>query len=135
LLDVLLWSTHPSPAGLQKLYEKYQSSGLEVLAFPCNQFGNQEPGTDAEIEVFATGHYHTTFPMFSKIDVNGPSTHPVYKYLKEQLHIQDPPGLEWNFQKILVNRAGKPVLLLQQDWDQGRVEHAVYNLLVSGSAQ
>jgi glutathione peroxidase len=115
------------------MYEKYKASGLELLAFPSNQFGSQEPGTDAEIKHFATGQYHATFPMFHKIDVNGANTHPVYKYLKEHLHIQDPPGLAWNFQKILVNRAGKPVLLLQQDWDQGRVENAVYNLLTSAA--
>jgi len=123
------------PTGLQKLYEKYKSSGLEILAFPSNQFGSQEPGTDAEIKQFATGQYQTTFNLFHKIDVNGPNTHPVYQYLKQELHIQDPPGLAWNFQKILVNRAGKPVLLIQQDWDQGRVEHAVYNLLISAAVQ
>lgn len=124
----------PLHTGLQKLYEKYQASGLEVLAFPCNQFGHQEPGSNADIKHFAASHYHTTFPMFSKVDVNGAGTHPVYAYLKQELHLQDPPGLAWNFQKILVNRAGKPVLLMAQDWDQGRVEHAVYNLLVSGGA-
>jgi glutathione peroxidase len=121
--------------GLQLLYEKYKASGLEVLAFPSNQFGQQEPGTDAEIKQFATGHYHTTFPLFQKIEVNGPGTHPIYRYLKSELHIEDPPGLPWNFQKILVNRAGKPVLHMQADWDQGRVEHAVYNLLVSAEVQ
>lgn len=76
------------PTGLQKLYEKYKSSGLEVLAFPCDQFGHQEPGSDADIKHFATSHYHTTFPMFHKIDVNGANTHPVYQYLKQELHIQ-----------------------------------------------
>lgn len=106
-----------------------------MLAFPCNQFGAQEPGSDAEIKQFATQHYHATFPMFRKVEVNGPNAHPVYKYLKEQLQVHDPPGLSWNFNKIIVNRAGKPVLLMQQDWDQGRVEHAVYNLLVSGGVQ
>jgi len=96
--------------GLEALYKKYKDKGFVVLGFPCNQFMGQEPGTEAEIMEFCTVNYGVTFPMFSKIEVNGDGTHPLYKYLRKTL-----PGggsksdIEWNFAKFLIGRDGKPV--------------------------
>ena len=93
--------------GLEELYETYQAHGLEVLGFPCNQFGGQEPGTDSEIQEFCKMKFGVKFPVFSKIDVNGESAHPLYTYLKSQA-----PGLlgskaiKWNFTKFLIDRDG-----------------------------
>src|SRR5437868_208828 len=74
----------PQYDGLQKLYDKYKDRGLEILGFPCNQFGAQEPGTEDEIEDFCTTSYHVTFPMFAKVDVNGDGAHPLYRFLKKE---------------------------------------------------
>lgn len=98
----------PQYAELQSLYEEVKDAGFEVLAFPCNQFGAQEPGSAQEIESFCTARFSVTFPMFQKIDVNGPNAHPLYQYLKTAA-----PGLlgtesiKWNFTKFLIDRNGK----------------------------
>ena len=95
---------------LQDLYVKYHNQGLEILAFPCNQFGGQEPGTPQQIEAFCSTRFGVTFPVFQKTDVNGSNTHPLFEYLKTAA-----PGLlgteaiKWNFTKFLVNRNGLPV--------------------------
>ena len=95
---------------LQTLYEEFHSRGLEILAFPCNQFGGQEPGTPQQIEEFCSTKFGITFPIFQKIDVNGPHTHPLFVYLKTAA-----PGLlgteaiKWNFTKFLIGRDGLPV--------------------------
>ncbi|AKD24943.1 Glutathione peroxidase [Polynucleobacter duraquae] len=95
---------------LQDLYVKYHSQGLEIFAFPCNQFGGQEPGTPQQIEAFCSTRFGVTFPVFQKTDVNGSNTHPLFQYLKTAA-----PGLlgteaiKWNFTKFLVNRNGLPV--------------------------
>lgn len=95
---------------LQELYESYQSHGFEVLGFPCNQFMNQDPGSEEEILSFCQLNYGVTFPMFSKIDVNGKNAHPLYGYLAEEA-----PGLlgmkaiKWNFTKFLIDRDGNVV--------------------------
>ena len=100
----------PQYAGLQKLYEDFAARGLEVLGFPCNQFGKQEPGDAGEIASFCEQNYGVTFPMFEKIDVNGPNAHPLYRWLTEEA-----PGLlgleaiKWNFTKFLVDRDGNVV--------------------------
>jgi len=128
--------------GLQSVYDKYHRFGLEILAFPCNQFGAQEPGTATEIESFCTHNYHVTFPLFQKVEVNGPNAHPVFQYLKKYLPEAygggggKGPGKElgWNFQKFLVDRDGKPVKLRTQDWDQAIVENDVYELLTGHPA-
>ena len=92
---------------LQTLYEEFHSRGLEILAFPCNQFGGQEPGTPQQIEEFCSTKFGITFPIFQKIDVNGPHTHPLFVYLKTAA-----PGLlgteaiKWNFTKFLIGRDG-----------------------------
>ncbi|MGI4993037.1 glutathione peroxidase [Halobacteriovorax sp. GFR7] len=99
----------PQYEGLQKLYDKYQGK-LEILAFPCNQFGKQEPGSSEDIQSFCDLTFKTSFPLFEKIDVNGDTTHPLYQYLKDEL-----PGLlgskkiKWNFTKFLIDSEGKPV--------------------------
>ncbi len=98
----------PQYAGLEALQRRFSSRGFEVLGFPCDQFGHQEPGDEAEIKNFCTLTYDVTFPMFAKIEVNGDGTHPLYRALKKEA-----PGLlgteaiKWNFTKFLVGRDGK----------------------------
>jgi len=103
----------PQYAGLETLYQRYKDRGVVVLGFPCNQFGAQEPGTEEEIAQFCELNYGVSFPIFAKIEVNGPDAHPLYKFLKkEQSGILGPLGLgsvKWNFTKFLVDRAGKVV--------------------------
>lgn len=100
----------PQYKGLEELYKNFTSKGFVILGFPCNQFGGQEPGSDAEIESFCELNYGVTFPIFSKIEVNGAGTAPLYKYLKSEA-----PGtlgteaIKWNFTKFLVDKAGKVV--------------------------
>ncbi|NBP55660.1 glutathione peroxidase [bacterium] len=90
----------PQYADLQKI----QSESLVVIGFPCNQFGNQEPGTDEEIKNFCTTNYGVTFPMSEKIEVNGPNTHPIYKYLKDKA--KGGRDIDWNFEKFLISKDG-----------------------------
>lgn len=99
----------PQYAGLETLYEKYKDQGLVILGFPCNQFGNQDPGTDEEIQSFCQVNYGVTFPMFSKIDVNGKNAHPIYKYLKNSLSGAITDDIKWNFTKFLIDKSGKPM--------------------------
>jgi glutathione peroxidase len=97
----------PQYADLQTMYETYRDQGLEVLAFPANNFGRQEPGTDSEIKEFCYTKYSLTFPLFSKISVKGEDKHPLYQYLTEASPF--PGEVEWNFQKYLVDRSGTVV--------------------------
>jgi glutathione peroxidase len=91
--------------GLQELYNKFSSKGLEILAFPCNQFGAQEPGTNDEIKFFCTEKYNVTFPLFNKIDVNGPNEDPLYTFLKNVSSVEsDVKDIEWNFTKFLFKK-------------------------------
>jgi len=93
--------------GLESLYKRYHSQGFLVLGFPCNQFGLQEPGTEQDIEKFCTERYAITFPMFAKIKVNGPDTHPLYQQLKDAQHgLLGSNKIQWNFSKFLVGRDG-----------------------------
>ena len=95
----------PQYEGLEAMYRKYKDRGLEVLGFPCNQFGHQEPGSEADIREFCTSHYQVTFPLFAKIDVNGASAHPLYEYLRH--HDQSGnQAIPWNFTKFLVDKKG-----------------------------
>ncbi len=96
----------PQYKGLQALYEKFQPRGFEILAFPCDQFGHQEPGSDAEIATFCNDTYGVTFPLFAKIEVNGKNAHPLYVWLKQQQGGLLGNGIKWNFTKFLVDRAG-----------------------------
>jgi glutathione peroxidase len=100
----------PQYAGLEALYRKYREQGLEVLGFPCNQFGAQEPGAAAQIGVFCEKNYGVTFPIFARIDVNGANAHSLYRHLKKQkqglLGILVDGRIGWNFTKFLIDRHG-----------------------------
>jgi glutathione peroxidase len=100
----------PQYEGLEKLHEKYRGRGFEVLGFPCNQFGAQEPGAEAEIKSFCEAKFGVKFPLFAKIDVNGPQAHPLYKFLREaRPGILGTEAIKWNFTKFLVDREGHPI--------------------------
>ncbi|RIL08151.1 MAG: glutathione peroxidase [Proteobacteria bacterium] len=100
----------PQYAGLQKLYETYRARGFEVLGFPCNQFAGQEPGSDAEVQQFCERSFGVGFPLFSKIDVNGPQQHPLYAWLTSLDAQPEGAGdVKWNFGKFVVGRDGAVV--------------------------
>ena len=103
----------PQYAGLEKLYQTYRDRGFQVLAFPCNQFGAQEAGSEEEIGAFCQKNYGVSFPMFAKIEVNGPGAHPLYRFLKEKqpgiLGIFSAGKIRWNFTKFLIDRQGAVV--------------------------
>jgi glutathione peroxidase len=100
----------PQYKGLEELYRRYQERGVAVLGFPCNQFGKQEPGTEAEIGAFCEKNYGVSFPMFAKIEVNGDDAHPLYKFLKgEAPGVLGTEGIKWNFTKFLINKEGAVV--------------------------
>jgi glutathione peroxidase len=94
----------PQYEGLQRLYDECKGRGLMVLGFPCNQFGGQEPGTNEQISSFCSTNYGVTFPLFDKIEVNGPGRHPLYRSL-----IGDGGDITWNFEKFLIGRSGRSV--------------------------
>jgi glutathione peroxidase len=98
----------PQYTALESTYKKYQDQGLVVCGFPCNQFGSQEPGTDAEIKEFCTGKYDVTFPMFDKLEVNGDNRHPLYVALAGK-DSPFPGNIHWNFTKFVIGRDGKIV--------------------------
>ena len=98
----------PQFAGLEKLYEKYKPQGLEILGFPCNQFGGQDPGTNKEIGAFCQRNYGVNFPMFAKVDVKGPEAHAIFRFLtREAKGILGSQNIKWNFTKFLVGRNGE----------------------------
>ena len=100
----------PQYAGLQKLHEKLERDGLTVLGFPCNQFMSQEMGTESEITRFCRENFGVTFPMFSKVNVNGGKAHPLFRHLKKKKRgFLGTPMIKWNFTKFLVNREGQTV--------------------------
>ncbi|SDQ30393.1 glutathione peroxidase [Flagellimonas zhangzhouensis] len=99
----------PQYKGLESLYEKYKDQGLEILGFPCNQFGNQEPGEASEISEFCQVNYGVSFPMFAKVDVNGKNAHPIFKFLKSKLGSLLGSKIKWNFTKFVIDKNGKPV--------------------------
>ena len=98
----------PQFAGLEKLYEKYKPQGLEILGFPCNQFGGQDPGTNKEIGAFCQRNYGVNFPMFAKVDVKGPEAHAIFRFLtREAKGILGCQNINWNFTNFLVGRNGE----------------------------
>lgn len=99
----------PQYKGLEALYSKYKEKGLVILGFPCNQFGGQEPGTEKEIADFCSLNYGVTFPLFTKIEVNGKNTNPLYVYLKDKLPGTLGNDIKWNFTKFLLDRKGNPI--------------------------
>ena len=143
----------PQYEGIEKLYEKYHDQGFEVLDFPCNQFGNQAPGSDEEIHQFCTARYKTQFEQMSKIDVNGENELPLYTWLKsqkgfegfdadnkltpvlEKMFDERMPGwretndIKWNFTKFLINRNGEVVARFEPTCSLEKVEAAVVELL------
>lgn len=100
---------HAQYEGLEKLYREFHDKGFEILDFPCNQFGHQAPGTDAEIGEFCSLRYDTTFPRFKKVDVNGADASPLFKWLKSQKGGFLSSAIKWNFTKFLIDREGKVV--------------------------
>jgi glutathione peroxidase len=100
----------PQYAGLESLYQKYHERGFEVLGFPCDQFGHQEPGDESEIKKFCSLNFGVSFPMFAKIKVNGADAHPLYEFLKESLPgVLGIEAIKWNFTKFLIGKDGTPI--------------------------
>lgn len=120
----------PQYEGLEKLFQKYQARGLEVLGFPCNQFGAQEPGSREEIGAFCQKNYGVSFPMFEKIDVNGDTAHPLYQWLKASAPgVLGTEGIKWNFTKFLIDRSGKVVARFAPATKPDELEKDVAKLL------
>ena len=119
----------PQYKGLQALYDKYQAKGFEILDFPCNQFGNQAPGTEDEIHQFCEINYKTTFRLFAKIDVNGKNESPLYTYLKGQKGGFLSKGIKWNFTKFLVDKTGKVVERFAPTATPESIEEKIVNIL------
>ena len=115
---------------LEKLHQKYSDKDFEVLAFPCNQFGKQEPGSDKEIQEFCSLNFNTNFPVFSKIEVNGNEAHPLYNFLTEAI-----PGLlglesiKWNFTKFLIDQKGRPIARFAPNTSPEKIEPKIKELL------
>lgn len=99
----------PQFAGLEKLYEKYKDQGLEVLGFPCNQFGGQDPGTNEQIGSYCQRNYGVSFPMFAKVNVKGPEAHVIFRYLTNNSKGILGNGIKWNFTKFLINKNGEVI--------------------------
>jgi glutathione peroxidase len=100
----------PQYEGLQRVHQRYEKRGFTVLGFPCNQFAGQEPGSEAEIRSFCTANYGVTFPLFTKLEVNGPGRHPLYAWLAAQDGAPEGPGdIKWNFSKFLLGKDGRVV--------------------------
>jgi glutathione peroxidase len=99
----------PQFEGLQSLYDRYKDRGFTILGFPCNQFGNQDPGDESEIASFCQLNYGVTFPMFAKVDVKGPNAHPLFQHLTQQAPGFLTKTIKWNFTKFLIDREGRVV--------------------------
>ena len=116
--------------GLETLYKRFRDRGLVILGFPCNQFGQQEPGDAAEIASFCSLTYNVDFPMMRKIDVNGPTTHPLYAYLKKaKKGVLGTQGIKWNFTKFLVDRTGQVTARYAPNVEPKALEGAIEALL------
>lgn len=120
----------PQYAGLEALYEKLGPEGFAILGFPCNQFGAQEPGSESEIGAFCQKNYGVTFPMFAKIEVNGASAHPLYKYLKDaKPGLLGTEAIKWNFTKFLIGKDGEPVARYAPNTKPEELEAPIKKLL------
>jgi glutathione peroxidase len=119
----------PQYEGLEKLYRKYKDQGLVILGFPSNQFANQESGDDQSIAEGCLINYGVTFPMFSKINVNGKNAHPLYKYLKQELKGFLTNEIKWNFTKFLVDSNGKPVKRFSPNTEPEKIDQYLASLI------
>jgi glutathione peroxidase len=123
----------PQYAGLELLYRRYRERGFSVLAFPCNQFGRQEPGSDSQIAEFCERQFGVSFPVFCKIDVNGPKTHPLYAYLKSKkmgvLGFVSRGRIPWNFTKFVCGRSGEVIGRFAPSTQPERLATTIENLL------
>lgn len=119
----------PQYEGLEKIYRKFHNQGFEILDFPCNQFGHQAPGSDAEISEFCTLKYDTTFPRFKKIDVNGENADPLFKWLKTQKKGFLTDAIKWNFTKFLIDRDGNVVGRYGSTTTPAKLESEIKRLL------
>ena len=116
--------------GIESLYKKYKDKGFEVLAFPCNQFAFQEPGTNEEIKEFCDIKYEVTFKIFDKINVNGSKSHPVYQYLKDQSPgVAGTTQIKWNFTKFLINKNGEVIERFSPQAEADEIEAGIKKLL------
>lgn len=112
----------PQFEGLEELYKTYKDDGLVILGFPCNQFGNQEPGDEKSISEGCLINYGVSFPMFSKIEVNGKNAHPIFKYLKSELGGLFGSKIKWNFTKFLIDQNGEPIERFAPTTKPGKIE-------------
>lgn len=120
----------PQYEGLEALYQRYKDRGMVILGFPCNQFANQEPGSDEEIAEFCRVNYGVSFPMFSKIEVNGDAAHPLYQFLKSQAKgLLGSEKIKWNFTKFLVDREGNVVKRFASNTKPEALNEAIEELL------
>ena len=120
----------PQYNGLQELQEKFKDSGFSVLAFPCNQFGGQEPGSSEEIQEFCTVNYGINFPIFEKVDVKGEDAHPLFKYLtSEKKGLLGSESIKWNFTKFLINKEGKPIARFAPNTTPEKISKEIESLL------
>jgi glutathione peroxidase len=120
----------PQFAGLEEMYEKYREHGLEILGFPCNQFGKQDPGSNDEITEFCQLNYGVSFPMLAKIEVNGRSADPLYKHLKKAAPgALGTRGIKWNFTKFLINRDGEVLKRFSPATTPAQIEKEIKQLL------
>ena len=120
----------PQYKGLQQLYEEFHDQGFRILGFPCNQFASQEPGTNEEIQQFCQTNYQVTFPVFAKIDVNGASADPLYKYLTQSAPgVLGTEAIKWNFTKFLIDRTGNVVKRFAPNTTPESIHDAILLLL------
>jgi glutathione peroxidase len=120
----------PQYEGLEKLYKAHKAEGLEILGFPCNQFGAQEPGAAKEIEEFCSMNYGVSFTMFDKVDVNGDTTHPLFQWLKtEAPGLLGSEAIKWNFTKFLVGKDGKAIERFASTTEPAAMESAIKKAL------
>ncbi|EQA45672.1 glutathione peroxidase [Leptospira broomii serovar Hurstbridge str. 5399] len=119
----------PQYKGLQEMYDKYKSEGLEILGFPCDQFGHQEPGTDDEIQNFCQVNFGVQFPLFKKIEVNGDGAHPVFKYLKNEAPGLLGKAIKWNFTKFLIDKQGNVIKRFAPTTPPEKIDEKVKELL------
>lgn len=125
----------PQYEGLEKLYQKYKERDFVILGFPCNQFGNQEPGNEKSISEGCLLNYGVSFPMFSKIEVNGENAHPIYKFLKKSLKYLLGSRIRWNFEKFLIDKNGKPVKRFAPWVKPEKIDSYLANLLKDKHSQ